>query len=72
MTADQFPLEPPSPTIVHPNPAFEDWVLNYAQAVCSVSHEQSAFNDRHLIDPCEQHRREARQVAYQRLDGTDQ
>lgn len=62
------PVPPPTVTVVRPNQAFEKWVSRYAAIVCAVSHGQSPRPHPDLIDPCGQHRWEARQIAYGRLD----
>ena len=68
------PIEPvgpvPSPTIVveRPNPDFEKWVSRYAAIVCAASHGHTTAADWASIDPCGQHRWEARQIAYARRD----
>jgi hypothetical protein len=61
------PVPPPTLTVVRPNPDFEKWVGWYAAIICAVSHGQEPSPDPALIDPCGQHRWEARQIAYARL-----
>lgn len=62
------PVPPPTLTVVRPNPAFEKWVTYYAQVVCAASHNPGSGVDPRAVDPCGQHRWEARQIAYARLD----
>ncbi len=62
------PVPDPTVTVVRPNPAFEKWVSRYAAIVCAASHGHTTAADWALIDPCGQHRWEARQIAYARLE----
>ena len=62
------PVPQPTITVERPNIAFEKWVFRYAAIVCAVSHGQNPSPHPDAVDPCWQHRWEARQVAYGRLD----
>lgn len=66
------PVPDPTITVVRPNPDFEKWVSRYAAIVCAASHDHTTAADWALIDPCGQHRWEARQIAYARLDESAQ